>query len=220
MKRLLLIGALVLVAAGAVVSSTSAHLQLSSGVWSWRYYSHVHPATDCYDGHIGRIDPTSIIFYQYGEYSRIDRYHVEPETDWGYFPDFEHDPQDICGTTDGSNYSPLIEFQEQQGHGCLDHCLERAHIREWWAPHAHGALVDKWSVATPHHERVVVCGYLCYTHEIDENWETWEYHFASQMGSHHLIYIDYYYRTVSGYWRGWYDSGSITRVGGLHDGVY
>jgi hypothetical protein len=204
-----------LVASAVAVPAASPHLVHTNGTWTYRYYDR-DPATsfiDCASGS-NPIDPMNLVFWQYGEYSRINS-HIETETHLGFFTG--HSPHDMCATNDGgSSYWGHDEFDEQQGHGCLTHCSGRAHMRLWYAPHSHGANVDKWTAAGVHHEEVV----CCFSHEIDEDWETWEDHIASEMYAHHNIYWDAYFRGTAGYYRGWYDDGFATRVGGLHDGQY
>jgi hypothetical protein len=151
--------------------------------------------------------------------------HIADETHWGWFYSFYHAPQDICGTTDGVNYTVTTDFDEQEGHGCIEWptCFDhRAHIRLWYAPHSHSDIVVKWTVTAVHHEMLAFpCWWTCLpNHYIDEDWEKWEAHLANEMSAHHSIYPNYYLRTAASYPQGYYDSGRSTRVGGLHDGSY
>jgi len=92
----------------------------------------------------------------------------------------------------------------------------RAHLRIFPAGHLHLDLWDKWSTADVHHEALGCCP----SHYIDEDWELWENHYASEMAPAHNIYPDTYDRLAAGYWRGYFDNGDVTRVGGLHNGTY
>jgi hypothetical protein len=207
----LLVAGLVLTA--LVSAPALAHLKID-GTWSYRYYSREPGSgalTRC-QNNTGKVDPINLIFYQYGEYNRIDD-HIRNETHLGNFSG--HSPQVLCQTDNGSTWGTHGEFNEQQGHGCLTHCLERAHMRLWFAPHGHPSNVDKWTVAGVHHEEV-----QNFSHVIDEDWETWETHIASEMYDHHNVYWYAYSRASAGFYRGWYDDGYVTRIGGLHDGGY
>ncbi len=186
--------------------------------------THDHGYTQCNDGHPNRLDPLNTIFFQYGQGDRIYS-HVSDETHWGGFYNFWHKDQDICGTTDGVNYSPSADFDEQEAHGCIEYpwcASSRAHLRLWYAPHPHYDIVTKWSVTAVHHELLVrPCDWTCLPdHQIDEDWEKWEAHLAGEMATHHNIYPNYYFRSAPFNPQGFYDNGRSTRIGGLHDGSY
>jgi hypothetical protein len=88
--------------------------------------------------------------------------------------------------------------------------------------HAHDELNawDKWSVMTPHHENFSFGS----GHEIDEDWENWELHLATEVETYsgycHNVWYHEYYRYPGGLWRNFYQNGYMTRVGGLHCGGY
>jgi hypothetical protein len=198
-----------------LVRAASAHLQLSSGTWTWRYYTRAQGSNQdaqC-EANTGRLDPTNIIIYQYGEWSRING-HLNDETHWSYWNPTPATTQVICTTTDGSNFNQQVQKDDQKGHVQFD---DQAHFRIFPAGHTHDALASKWSVLDVHHE-----DFNLSTHVINEDWETWENHIVGigEIGGAHNIYADYYYRAPAGDWRGFYDNGLVTRVGGLHDGKY
>jgi hypothetical protein len=83
-----------------------------------------------------------------------------------------------------------LNFDDQESHGSYLNTV-RAHFRIWYAPHGHSSVVDKWSTIDAHHERVALCTCI---HKIDEDWETWEYHVASEMAPAHNFYYDYWAR--------------------------
>ncbi len=207
------------VIAAALVSATPvpAHIYRSDGSWTYRYLTrHQNATSDCING-VGSIDPLNVIFYQYGDYIRIDS-HISSETHWGHFSSAFYDPQSICGSTDTSPtyYDQMRNsYNEEEGHGSIATNTFRAHLRLFYAPHPHGSIVDKWSTVDAHHETLV----CCFTHVIDEPWDTWEYHLAGEMPAHNQFY-DYYNRNAGQYLQGYWDNGWITRVGGLHNGTY
>jgi hypothetical protein len=208
-------------AAESLVAAPQAagHLVHSNGVWTYRYLTRGtgNAGNDCYYG-AGAVDPLNVIFYQYGEGTRMNS-HVQDETHWHHYAGWApRSHQVICGDMDccPGDYSLNIfqEFDDQEGHGSWD-SETRAHLRLWYAPHGHSELANKWSTIDAHHERLV----CCWGHDIDEPWDRWEYHVGNELVAHNHWY-DYYYRVggqpISGYW----DNGYITRVGGLHWGSY
>jgi hypothetical protein len=203
----------------AVPQVASAHILRSDGSWTYRYLTRESPAPNCASGSTGS-DPLNVLIWQYGEGNRIDS-HLEAETHWGFYPSWvPRDNQYICGDSDSApgNYTvnDQLNFDDQEGHGSYLNTV-RAHFRIWYAPHGHSSVVDKWSTIDAHHEKVALC--TC-VHKIDEDWETWEYHVSSEMASAHNLYYDYWVRQGAQYLQGFYDDGAITRVGGLHNGVY
>jgi hypothetical protein len=213
--RCLTVVAAVVIAASAfavTVPAASAHIFIN-GTWSYKYFTRSNndqANANCNNNsnwEAGAVDPVSVILYQYGEYQRIFS-HLEAETDFG--PQRFGSDQVICATNDTTSYFTHAYWDDQTGHGNLG---TRAHFRLWFAPHGHGANVDKWSIITPHHES-------CCSHNPDEDWEVWEDHVAGEMAGHHNIYWDHFYHRPSGSWRGFWQDGLVTRIGGLHDGAY
>jgi hypothetical protein len=195
-----------------------AHIVRSNGTWTFRYLTR-HNLADC-GGPTGGSDPFNVLMWQYGEGNRMNG-HLENETHWGFYPGWVPRSDDyICGDSDSApgNYTvnDYLDFDDQEGHGSYLNSV-RAHFRIWFAPHGHGALVDKWSILDVHHEKVVLNSNV---HQIDEDWETWEYHASSEMAGAHNFYYDYWARQGSQYIKGFFDDGLITRVGGLHNGSY
>lgn len=203
---LLILGLAVTVLA---TGSASAHLKNGSS-WTYRYYTHSADSPQCGQD-VGRIDPLNIIYYQYGEAQRINDHSID-ETDW--YGESNRQDQVMCVNPSGSGWSAQNAVAEEQGHGCLV-CDTRAHLRIFPAGHVHTSLSNKWSTADVHHEDLV----CCVTHDPDESWEQWEGHYASEFNGHN-IYHDYYDRVAAGYYRGEYDNGDVTRIGGLHNGNY
>lgn len=198
-----------------LLEAARAHLTLTDGTWTWRYYTRTQGTgqdTQC-ENNTGKVDPTNIIIYQYGEWSRING-HLNDETHWSYWNPVPASTQVICTTTDGINYNQQVQKDDQKGHQQFD---DQAHFRIFPAGHVHDATASKWSVLDVHHE-----DFNLSTHVINEDWEKWENHIVgiTEIGAHHNIYADYYYRVPSGDFRGFFDNGLITRVGGLHDGNY
>jgi hypothetical protein len=214
--------AAIAVCALAVPAFATAHILHSNGTWTYRYLTR-SSAGDCGSGSTGS-DPLNVIFFQYGEGNRMNS-HAEADTHWGFYSG-PRIKDWICGDTDGSpgNYTlnDFQNFDDQEGHGgiwCV--CAVRAHFRIWYAPHGHGDLVDKWSTIDAHHEHDAFSTDTVFTHHIDEDWETWEYHIGSELGgSGHNFFYDYWARQGGQYLQGFYDDGFITRVGGLHNGTY
>ena len=203
--------AAVFVAFALFASPASGHIRRSDGSWVYRYYTHDSGNPQCgLEG--GAIDPLNIIYYQYGEALRIND-HSNAETDW--YGDSNRQDQVMCVNPSGTGWSTSQGAAEEQGHGCLP-CPTRAHLRIFPAGHLHLDLWDKWSTADVHHEALGCCP----SHYIDEDWELWENHYASEMAPAHNIYPDTYDRLAAGYWRGYFDNGDVTRVGGLHNGTY
>jgi hypothetical protein len=198
-----------LAGAALFVGSTPAHVKDGTR-WTYRYYTHSSDNPRCSED-VGRIDPLNIIYYQYGEALRIND-HSNSETHW--YGETNRRDQVMCVNPTGSGWSAQGSVAEEQGHGCLA-CPTRAHLRIFPAGHVHNAIVDKWSTADVHHEDLQ----CCVTHDPDESWELWEEHYASEFDGHN-IYPDYYDRVGAGYFRGEYDNGDPTRVGGLHNGNY
>jgi hypothetical protein len=211
---------LVLLTAGVA----SAHIIHTNGTWTYRYLTR-HNLSDC-SGGSGGGDPLNVLFWQYGEGSRMNS-HADADTDWGFYPSFVSRSSDyICGDSDSyvGDYTvnDYLDFDDQEGHGSWDcTCGVRAHFRIWYAPHSHSSDIDKWSTIDVHHEQDVWSSSTLVNHAIDEDWETWEYHIGSEFGaSGHNFYYDYWARQGGQYLQGFYDDGYITRVGGLHNGVY
>jgi hypothetical protein len=207
-----------LLSALAFPSFAAGHILHNGGTWTYRYLTREH-IEDC-GGGTGGSDPFNVLYYQYGEGNRING-HIESETHWGFYPGWVLRSHDyICGDSDTAlgNYriNDSLDFDDQEGHGSY-HDTVRAHFRIWYAPHGHGALVDKWSTIDVHHEKVILSVHI---HQIDEDWETWEYHISSEMAGAHNFYYDYWARQGSQYIKGFFDDGGITRVGGLHNGGY
>lgn len=192
-------------------ASAWAHLKNGSS-WTYRYYTHDADSPQCgQDTTSVRIDPLNIIYYQYGEAVRIDD-HANAETHW--YSEANRRDQVMCVNPNGTGWSGQGSVAEEQGHGCVA-CPTRAHLRVFPAGHLHSGNQDKWSTADVHHEDLV----CCVTHAPDESWEVWEGHYASEFDGHN-IWSDYYDRVGAGYFRGEYDNGDVTRVGGLHNGSY
>ncbi len=226
MRRMLLAAlAIAVFAALGAAAAAQAHIIHSNGTWSYRYLTR-SSASDC-GGGSGGVDPLNVLFWQYGEGSRMNS-HIDADTHWGFYsaPGLLRTDQWICGDSDAAvgNYTvnDYQNFDDQQGHGGLYcTCKVRAHERIFYAPHSHSSIVDKWSIIDAHHEKVAWSSSTVLTHEIDEDWETWEYHIGSEFGgSGHNFYYDYWARQGSQYIRGFYDDGYVTRVGGLHNGSY
>ena len=200
-----------------------AHLIRSGGVWSYRYLSReggdaYAAAVNCYYG-TGSVDPLNIVFYQYGEGNRIYS-HVRDETHLdNYSGVIPRSNQWICGDADYApgSYSNSVaqNWDDQDGHGTSTGSV-RAHARFWYATHSHSTATENWSTIDAHHETMVCCP----GHNIDEPWDTWEYHFAGEMGVAHNVWYDNYVRVAGQSIQGFWDNGMITRVGGLHNGGY
>lgn len=192
----------------AVTSPPAGAHQTVNGVWTYRYFTRDDDSSawsNC-QNNAGHIDPLNIITYQWGEWARMFG-HFDNETHWG--PTSLGGAQVSCITTDGANYSPFGMNDQQGGHGTAT----RAHFRDFAAGHLHPDVQYKWGVLDVHHEG-------CCAHDPDEDWETWESHIGFEIGAAHNIYWDEYVRQGGMYWRGFWDSGAVTRVGGLHNGVY
>lgn len=215
----LIMGWLALSLAALMAASTAqGHILRSPGDWTFRYLSRSDTA-NC-GGGSGGSDPINVIMWQYGEGNRMNS-HGEAETDWGFYSGaVPRSDQWICGDSDSApgNYTVNLErnFDDQEGHGSY-YNVNRAHFRIWFAPHPHSSLVDKWSAIDAHHEEVQLSTSI---HQIDEDWEVWEYHFGAEMAPEHNFYYDFWFNRYEAYYQGWYDDGSITRVGGLHNGGY
>jgi hypothetical protein len=214
----------VAVLAAVAAPLAAAHILHSNGTWTYRYLTRTN-LSDC-GGGTGGSDPLNVLFWQYGEGQRMNG-HADSDTHWGHYSGaVPRANQWICGDSDSAigNYTVNDQqsFDDQEGHGgwsCI--CGVRAHFRIWYAPHGHGALVDKWSTIDSHHEHIDVSTSTVLTHHIDEDWETWEYHIGSEFGgAGHNFYYDYWARQGGQYLQGFWDDGYITRVGGLHNGVY
>jgi hypothetical protein len=207
-----------LVSALVVPAVASGHIIHSNGTWTYRYLTRSN-TTDC-GGGTGGGDPFNVLFWQYGEGNRMNS-HAEADSDWGHYSGTVPRSHDyICGDSDGCvgcyTVNDHLDFDDQEGHGSW-YTGTRSHFRLWYAPHGHDSIVDKWSTIDVHHEKIV---FSTNVHQIDQDWETWEYHFSSEMASHHNWWYDYWARQGYQYLKGFYDDGAITRVGGLHDGVY
>lgn len=192
-----------------ILEEARAH-QTVNGVWTYRYYTRASggsASTDCNAGSLpGAVDPLNIIGYRWGEGVRIDD-HIRLETNYG--DTIVGSAQVTCITTNGTTYSTNLMFNDQ-----TDATVQnRAHFRSFTAGHTHTDNEFKWSVFDVHHEG-------CCEHDPNDDWETWESNLGWDMSLHHNIYFDEYVRVAPGLWRGWWDSGAVTRIGGLHDGVY
>jgi hypothetical protein len=203
----------------AAAGQAGAHLIHPSGVWTYRYLSRGSdkPLTYCSTGAFG-VDPLNVLIYQYGEANRMNG-HLADETHWSHYEGWApRDHQIVCGDSDEleGDYTVNIEnqFDDLEGHGSWS-SQTRAHFRIWFAPHGHTQHVNKWSTLDVHHERRV----CCWSHTIDEPWDTWEYHATTETDGHNL-WIDYYWRVGGQPIQGFYDNGYITRLGGMHNGVY
>ena len=223
-KQRLLRPALVVLAcvlAATFVSSAKAHYVHANGTWTYRYLTRT-ASTYC-GGQSGSSDPLNVLFWQYGQGNRMDD-HANADTHWGYYSGLvPRDHQWICGDTDSAigDYTKIEhqDFDDQEGHGgwaCT--CGVRAHFRIFMNPHTHDLTKDMWSTIDVHHEKDV---FNSNVHQIDEDWETWEYHIGSEFGAAgHNFYYDYWARQGAQYIQGFFDDGYITRVGGLHNGAY
>ena len=206
------------VVVGASASVATAHLIHTNGVWTFRYFTRIANAandkTPCLsdDSHYW-VDPLNIIFWAYGEWSRM-RDHVDNDTPWGTSAIYGE--QTICGDTDAyvGNYDIGHNENWDLGEPSCVTC-DRYHIRLFAAPHSHSDDYSKWSTMDTHHEHWTGLG-----HTIDMNWEDAEYHLGYEMRVHHYWGYDYWIRRNGIVWRGWWDDGATTRVGGEHDGVY
>jgi hypothetical protein len=208
------VAAVVLLASLLALTSASmatAHLKRSDGSWTYRYYTHDAGNQQCGQD-VGRIDPLNIVYYQYGEATRINN-HSNAETDWGGISNRQS--QVMCVNPSGNGWSGQLSSAEENGHGCLPPCPNQAHLRVFPAGHVHSNITDKWSTADVHHER-----FTGTDHVIDEDWETWENHYRSEWPPEHNTYPDYYDRVAAGAYRGFFDDGDPTRIGGLHNGSY
>lgn len=199
---------LVLSAVGA--GAAQAHFRENDGTWTYRYHTRTdnNDAKQHCDNNTGKVDPLNIIFYKWGEWSRMFD-HVNGETHWFNFT-IGGSGQVLCQRLSG--YAVVVPMREQaQGHGFEG---TRAHYRIFPSGHGHEEQF-RWSTIDVHHEE-------CCGHAIDENWETWENHLAHEMdvdvnnSGKHNVWHDYYYRAAAAYFRGWYDNGYVTRVGGDH----
>ena len=211
-RATLLLFALASGLAGLVLPAlATAHINDANGYF-YRYYSRNEPA-NCNVSNTGLVDPVNIIGYQYGNINTLDP-HIENESHWGYFS--LHSPQSVCHRdTATSWHSSTGDVNEQDGHTeqiICGTCGARAHLREWGQAHAHSTQLN-YSLVGVHHEE------LCGTHHcINDAWETWERHLAGEMATHHVVVIDQYQVGVAQYYRGWWDDGWQTRIGGQHDG--
>jgi hypothetical protein len=208
----------------AVTAVAEAHLTHTNGTWTIRYLTRTN-LSDCAGGS-GGSDPLNIIFWQYGEGNRMNT-HIDQDTHWGFYPGFvPRANQWICGDSDAAvgdyTVNDQQSFDDQEGHGSYDClCGVRAHLRIWYAPHSHSANIDKWSAIDVHHEHIDTSWQTGLTHHIDEDWETWEYHIGSEFGqAGHNFYYDNWVRQSGQYLQGFYDDGIVSRVGGLHNGIY
>jgi len=226
MGRVLLVAlAIAVVAAFGAAPAAQAHIIHSNGTWSYKYMTR-GSSSDC-GGSGGKEDPLNVLFWQYGEGNRMNS-HMEADTDLGFYsaPGVVRKDQWICGDSDSAvgNYTVNVRdnFDDQQGHGgiyCT--CRVRAHARIFYAPHSHTGTTDKWSIIDAHHAETVFCSSTALCHKIDEDWETWEIHIGAEFGSSgHNFYYDYWARQGNQMIKGFFDDGFITRVGGLHNGVY
>ena len=204
------------------MGSAYAHFQFPDGSWAFKYYTRSDDSqvmTHCING-TGTVDPIGVMLYAYGEYSRMFDQHLIPETS------YEDNPvggkQWLCGY-DWSGAHWAQESSEK--HGAPFTCA-RYHFRLWWAPHAHEAIQDKYSVISPHHEN-------CPSHDPDLSWESASIDVVNQMctttyggtcvgdgGNHHSAWWAWYYRDAPFDHRGFWQDGYMDRLGGLHDNVY
>jgi hypothetical protein len=143
--------------------------------------------SDC-GGGSGGSDPLNVLFWQYGEGQPMNG-HVADDTHWGHYSGWvPRANQWICGDSDGAigNYTvnTAQSFDDQEGHGgwsCT--CGVHAHLRLWYAPHGHSAIVDKWTTIDASRAHRLECRDRL-THHIDEDWETWEYHIGTEFTGH------------------------------------
>jgi hypothetical protein len=218
LKRLVLLLVVAAALLSAMPSTADAHLYRSTGVWTFRYFTRPAYATGdktpCLseDSHYW-IDPLNIIFFAYGEGTRIGS-HIDADTPWGFTTIYGE--QAICGDTDQypGNYDVAkAEWNDLSEPSCLT--CTRYHVRLWLAPHGHSDVYSKWSTVDAHHET-----WTGSNHVIDMDWESAEYHLGSQMSGHHYFAYDYWTRRAGQYIQGRWDDGMTTRVGGEHDNVY
>jgi hypothetical protein len=221
-RRYVCVFALAVIVSLAFGVAAQAHILHNDGSWTYRYLT--RKSQSYCGGSSGSSDPLNVLFWQYGEGGRMNS-HAEADTHWGFYSG-PRDSQWICGDSNANpgNYSvdDSTNFDDQEGHGgiwCL--CLVRAHFRIFRSPHSHENNVDKWSTIDVHHEHVTVSSSTVFTHYIDEDWEKWEQHIGSEFGgAGHNYWHDYWARQGGQYIQGFWDDGYITRVGGLHNGVY
>jgi hypothetical protein len=196
-------------------STAHAHLILDGGTWSFRYFSRSDDNPDYYcNAGTGLVDPIQLVNYQYGELNRMYD-HIRAESDFGD-PSGVWGSQYICATLSPPSYYVQAHYRDQTGHGGA---ATRGHMRMWFNTHGHD-WVNEWSVMTPHHEDFTWGD----GHVIDEDWENWELHVATEVeiysGYCHNVYYHAYYRYPGGLHRGFYQNGYMTRIGGLHCGGY
>jgi hypothetical protein len=203
---------------GRVVESADAHLKLSNGAWTYRYYTRTKNSnqdSQC-ENDTGRVDPLNVINYQYGEASRMFT-HYKDETHWDTWSPVPASDQVICTTTNGTAYGQQGQIGHQNGHfggfkGCCIPCPDcQSHFRMFPAGHLHDATSAKFSVMDVHRE-----DFQNFQHAIMADWEDQENHIVGEMDDLHNVYPDYYDRVGPGDFRGFFDNGDPTRVGGLH----
>jgi hypothetical protein len=210
---------LFLAALGAGIAALSWNLSFTSdarahqtvnGVWTYRYYTRSDNSDaywDCNAGSLpGAVDPLNIIGYRYGEGLRMHD-HLRVETDYGDTSIGSN--QVTCVTVDGEGYWTNLMFGDQSNNTFW----YRGHFRSFTAGHSHDDIEFKWSVFDVHHEG-------CCEHDPNADWEDMETDLGTQMSGPHNIYWDEYVRVANGFWRGWWDNGAVTRIGGLHYGGY
>jgi hypothetical protein len=224
-KKMVRISAFAMAVMALTATSASAHQYRADGSWTIRYMTRPAAAADyngagyCYYGNNSSywVDPLNIRFWQYGEGNRISD-HVDSDTGWGH-PDFsDFDPQQtICGDDDSAegDYSQhrQLNFDNLANPSC--NICDRFHMRIWFAPHPHSDAYSKWSAGDAHHDHWNGSG-----HDIDMDWEDAEIQIGSEMSWAHNFYYDYYAQNQSRIWKGYYDDGIATRIGGEHNGTY
>lgn len=206
---LALVTSTLLLLALSAASDARAH-QTVNGVWTYRYYTRADDSdasANCNAGSLpGAVDPLNIIAYRWGEGVRM---HSHFRRDTNYGNTIVGSPQVTCITTNGTEYTTNPMFNQATNATIQN----RAHFRSFTAGHEHADHEFKWSVYDVHHEGG-------FTHDPNDDWESWEVDLAAQMHPEHEVYYDFYERVAPGLWRGFWDSGTVTRIGGLHNGRY
>jgi hypothetical protein len=210
----LLLQALAVLTALSIVGQAQAHQLAPNGAWTYRYYTRANDSSayiNCNSGSLpGAVDPLNIIGYRYGEGVRMHR-HLTQDQDSNYGHTLVGSDQVTCVTTDGQGYGTNVMFDQAANASVWN----RGHFRSFTAGHWHDDIEFKWSVFDFHHEGA------CCVHDPNDHWETWEEDIAWRMYPEHNIYWEEYARVGPGNWRGpYYDSGAVTRIGGLHGGGY
>ena len=199
-----------------------AHIIHDDGPWTFRYLT--RKTWDACGRMDGASDPLNVLFWQYGAGDRMNN-HANADTAWGFYPSqVPRADQWICGDSNAQRGTYIandyLNFDDQEGHGSSSNTV-RAHFRIFYAPHSHSIDSDKWSIIDSHHEHIDKSTSTVLTHHIDEDWEKREYIIGADFAdSGHSFWYDYWVRQGGQYLQGFYDDGSISRVGGLHNGSY